>query len=167
MPLDGEPKMIEIPLTQNQVALIDDEDFELVSQYKWYAGWDSHTKSYYACTKIKKETGGHTLLQMHRLIMNAKKGEQVDHINHNTIDNRKANLRSCTHSENQHNQGKYSNNTSGYKGVHPHKSSGKWQAQIKLNGKTIHLGTFLTKEEAYKAYCKASLELHGEFSKVA
>ena len=117
MPVDEEPKMIKIPLTQNQVALIDDEDFELVSQYTWYAGWDSHTKSYYACTKIKKETGGHTLLQMHRLIMNAQKGEQVDHINHNTLDNRKSELRICNASENQHNQGKYSNNTSGYKGV--------------------------------------------------
>lgn len=104
---------------------------------------------------------------MHRLIMNAQKGEQVDHINHDTLDNRKSELRFCSYAQNQYNQGRRSNNTSGCKGVSLHKPSGKWQAQIALNGKTIHLGLFATKEEAYTAYCNAALELHGEFSKVA
>ena len=167
MPVDGESEMIEIPLTQGQVALIDDEDYKLVSQYKWHARWDKHTKSYYAATNVKKETGGHTLLQMHRLIMNAKKGEQVDHINHNTIDNRKANLRLCSCSENLYNQGCKSSNTSGCKGVSWHKRDKKWQALIRVSGKRIHLGYFATKEDAYEAYCKAALELHGEFAKVA
>ena len=167
MPLDGEPEMIEIPLTQGQVALIDDEDYDLVSQHKWCASWNKRTKSYYAVTKIIKPDGKQTTLRMHRLIMNAKKGEQVDHINHNTIDNQKENLRLCTGSQNSHNQGKRSNNTSGYKGVCRHKASGKWQAQISLSGKKIYLGNFATKEEAYEAYCKAALELHGEFAKVA
>ena len=166
MPLDGEPEMIEIPLTQGQVALIDDENYKLVSQYKWHAHWNKDTKSYYAATNVKKE-GGRTLLLMHRLIMNAQKGEQVDHINHDTIDNRKENLRLCTNSQNQHNKGKRIDNTSGLKGVSRYKPSGKWQARIQLNGKQIHLGRFLTPEEAYEAYCKAALELHGEFSKVA
>ena len=158
--------MIEIPLTQGQVALIDDEDYDLVSQYKWCAQWNPHTKSYYAKTNIRKVDGTWTMLHMHRLIMNAKKGEQVDHINHNTIDNRKENLRLCTNSQNQHNQGKRVNNTSGCKGITWHKRDKRWQAQIKLNGKNIHLGLFLTPEEAYEAYCKAALERHGEFSKV-
>jgi hypothetical protein len=167
MPLDGEPEMIEIPLTQGQVALIDDEDFELVSQYKWCARWSPGMRSYYAVTTIRKPDGKRIHLQMHRLIMNAQKGEQVDHINHNTLDNRKSELRICNASENQHNRGKNLNNSSGNKGVYAHKASGKWQAQIALNGKTIHLGLFATKEEAYTAYCNAALELHGEFSKVA
>ena len=167
MPVDGESEMIEIPLTQGQVALIDDEDFELVSQYKWYAHWDPHTKSFYARTNIRKSDGTRTMLRMHRLITDAKKGEEVDHINHDTIDNQKENLRICTRSENGCNRGAQENNTSGYKGVSLDKSSGKWRAAIKLNGKRIYLGYFATKEEAYEAYCNAALELHGEFLKVA
>lgn len=159
--------MIEIPLTQGQVALIDDEDYKLVSQYKWHARWDKHTKSYYAATNVKKEDGGRTTLKMHRLIMNAEKGKQVDHINHNTLDNRKENLRLCTNSQNQHNQGKRINNTSGLKGISWYKRDEKWRARIELNGRAIHLGYFATKEDAYEAYCKAALELHGEFAKVA
>ena len=159
--------MIEIPLTQGQVALIDDEDYDLVSQYKWCASWNKRTKSYYAKTNIRKADGTWTMLQMHRLIMNAQKDEQVDHINHDTVDNRKSELRLCTHSQNSHNQGRNSKNTSGYKGVHWYKRDKKWQAQIKLNGKKIHLGYFSTPEEAHAAYCKAALELHGEFAKVA
>jgi AP2 domain. len=159
--------MIEIPLTQGHVALIDDEDYELVSQYKWCARWSPGMRSYYAVTNIRKPDGKRIHLQMHRLITNAQKGEVVDHINHNTLDNRKSELRLCTHSQNLHNQGRNSKNTSGYKGVHWYKRYKKWQAQIKLNGKKIHLGYFSTPEEAHAAYCKAALELHGEFAKVA
>ena len=159
--------MIEIPLTQGQVALIDDEDYELVSRYKWCAHWNKHTKSYYAETNLKKEGGGYATIIMHRIIMNAKKGKQVDHINHDTLDNRKENLRLCTNSENSQNQGKRINNTSGFKGVHWHKRDKRWCADIRVNGKRIHLGLFLTPEEAYEAYCKAALELHGEFSNVS
>ena len=167
MPLDGDSEMIEIPLTQGQVALIDDEDYELVSQYKWYAQWNPDTQSFYAVTKIRKPDGTRDMLRMHRLVMNAKKGEYVDHINHDTIDNQKENLRLCSCSENLYNQGKRSNNTSGCKGVSWHKRNKKWQALIRVSGKRIHLGLFATKEEAYTAYCNAALELHGEFSKVA
>ena len=167
MPVDGDIKMIEIPLTHGQVALIDDEDYDLVSQYKWHAYWDPSTKSFYAKTGIRKPDGKQTSLRMHRLIMKAKKGEQVDHINHDTLDNQKENLRLCTNSQNQHNRGRKSNNTSGCKGVDWYKASGKWRAQIALNGKVMHLGYFAIKQEAYEAYCKAALELHGEFSKVA
>ena len=94
--LDGDSKMIEIPLTQNQVALIDDEDYELVSQYKWCARWSPGMRSYYAVTNIRKPDGKRIHLQMHRLITNAQKGEVVDHISHNTLDNRKSELRLCT-----------------------------------------------------------------------
>jgi len=167
MPVDGEPEMIEIPLTQGQVALIDDEDYELVSQYKWCARWNHNTKSYYAVTNIRKSDGTRTTLQMHRLIMDAKKGEEVDHINHDTLDNRKSELRLCTRSENGRNRGAQENNTSGYKGVYWHKPMGKWCAAIKLKGKRIYLGYFQTPEEAHSAYCKAAQELHGDFLKIA
>ena len=159
--------MIEIPLTQGQVALIDDEDFELVSKYKWHVQWNKNTKSFYAGTKIRKSDGKRTTLQMHRLIVNAQKGQRVDHIHHNTLDNRKSELRICTPSQNQHNRAIQANNTSGYKGVSWHKQRQKWLARIKVNGKRISLGLFLTPELAHAAYCRAALELHGDFARVA
>ena len=156
--------MIEIPLTQGQVALIDDEDYELVSQYKWYARWDPHTKSFRAVTTGRQLGGKRKMTYMHRLIMNAQKGEQVDHVNHETLDNRKENLRLCDGFGNQHNRGKNLNNTSGYKGVYWSIRASKWRALIQFNGKLIHLGYFTTPELAHEAYCKAALELHGRFS---
>jgi len=159
--------VIEIPLTQGQVALIDDEDFELVSSYKWHAHWNPKTKSFYATTNIRKPDGKWTLLRMHRLIIGAPKGVEVDHINHETLDNRKSELRICTTSQNQHNAGKRADNTSGYKGVCWHKRCQKWYAQIMLNGKLKSLGYFDTPEAAHAAYCKAATELHGSFARVA
>ena len=159
--------MIEIPLTQGQVALIDDEDFEIVSKYKWYATWSPDTKSFYAMTNIRKLDGKQTTLQMHRIIMNAQKGQQVDHIHHNTLDNRKSEMRLCSGSQNQHNSGKRTNNTSGFKGVSWHKATQKWYARIKLNGKEKSLGYFTHPELAHEAYCRAAAELHGDFARVA
>jgi len=156
--------MIEIPLTQNQIALIDDEDFEIVSKYKWSALWNPCTKSFYAKTDIAKPDGKRTRVQMHRLVMNAQPGEQVDHIHHLTLDNRKSELRLCTRSQNQCNTGKHADNTSGYKGVGWHKHNQKWEAQIALDGKKKHLGYFGTPELAHAAYCKAAHELHGDFA---
>jgi hypothetical protein len=159
--------MIEIPLTQGQFALVDDEDFELVSGYKWRAHWEADTKSFYAVTNIRKPDGKRTTLKMHRLIMNAQKGQEVDHIHHLTLDNRKSELRLCTPSQNRRNTGKRENNTSGFKGVSWHKQHQKWQGQIKLNGKKKHLGLFPTPELAHAAYCDAAALHHGEFARTA
>jgi len=159
--------MIEIPLTQGQVALIDDEDFEIVSKYKWYATWSPDTKSFYAMTNVRKLDGKQTTLQMHRIIMNAQKGQQVDHFHRDTLDNRKSELRLCSGSQNQHNAVKRTDNTSGYKGVGWHKATQKWRARIKLNGKEKSLGYFATPELAHAAYCRAAAEFHGDFARIA
>jgi hypothetical protein len=159
--------MKEIPLTQGQVALIDDEDFELVSQYKWYAQWSPLSRSFYAVTNIRKPNGKYTHLQMHRLIMNARKGEQVDHIHHLTLDNRKSELRLCTPSQNTQNQGVRPDNTSGFKGVSWHKPSQKWLVHVGVNGKVKHVGYFDTPELANEARCAAALKYHGEFANIS
>jgi len=159
--------MIEIPLTQGQVALIDDEDYSLVSQHKWHAAWAPNTKSFYAATDIRKPDGKRTTLRMHRLIMGAQPGEQVDHIQHLTLDNRKSELRLCTNSENLMNRGAQENNTSGFKGVGWNKRDQKWTAQIVLNGKNKSLGYYATPELAHEVYCRAAHELYGEFARVA
>ena len=107
----------------------------------------------------------------HRVIWCLHYGEwpefQVDHINGCRTDNRIENLRSAVNAENARNRGAQSNNTSGYKGVSFYKSRGNWEANIQVYGKTKRLGYFATPEEAYAAYCKASEELHLEFSRVS
>lgn len=156
--------MIEIKLTQGQVAIIDAADFDLVSLHKWHSKWDISTKSFYASTHIRLPDGRETTILMHRLIVNAKKGELVDHKNHCTLDNRRFNLRVCTRSENCRNSIKPSTNKSGFKGVFWEKCAGKWRARIMSEGKKIHLGLFESPSEAHLAYCEAAKKLHGEFA---
>lgn len=155
--------MIEIPLTQGKIALIDDEDFVIVSKHKWYYAQES--KNYgRAKTNIKKENGRGTTLKMHTLIMRPPKGFEVDHINHNPLDNRRSNLRVVTRSQNQKNMNKMSTNKSGYKGVSHHKKSNKWQVHIMNNGNRVYLGLFVDLKVAAEAYNKAALELYGEYA---
>lgn len=155
--------MKEIQLTQGKVAIVDDDDFEWLAQWKWHTD-----KNGYAIRNVRISTGVRTTLKMHRVILGLKKGDgfDVDHINETRSDNRKSNLRKATRSENLRNQGKYKNNTTGFKGVLWHKINKKWTAQIQIYGKGKHLGCFNTPEEASKAYEKAALELHGEFANI-
>ena len=159
--------MKKIPLTQGQFALVDDDDFELVSQYKWYAAWSPSTKGFYAITHIHKPDGKRTTLKMHRLIMNPKPGEDVDHIHHNTLDNRKSELRLCTRSQNMQNTRKYANNRSGHKGVRWRNDCQKWRAQIWINGKQIHLGNFIEVNDAIAARAAAVILYHKEFGRIS
>lgn len=101
---------------------------------------------------------------MHRLITGAGAGQQVDHINGNKLDNRRSNLRLCTQSENMRNRGATALNTSGFKGVHWSANDRKWRAGIKVEGKRIFLGLYLSKEEAAEAYNRAAESLHGLFA---
>ena len=159
-------EMIEIPLTRGQVALIDDEDYELVSKYSWWAWWNKNTKSFYACSTIWLGEKKKQNIYMHRLIMRADKFTHVDHIDHATLDNRKRQLRLATPSQNQWNRGPTSKNTSGYKGVSWDKANKKWIAFISCGGKRKNLGRRSDIHDAYHLYCEAALQLHGEFARV-
>ena len=155
--------MIEIQLTQGKVALIDEADLELVSEHKWHAVNGHNT--FYAQAKVKRADGSWTTILMHRLLLGLTDPKiHADHIDGDGLNNRLANLRACTRAQNMRNTGAYSNNKSGFKGVHWNKQRGKWTAQIKCIGKIKHLGLFATPEEAYSAYCAAAKELHGEFA---
>ncbi len=136
-------------------AIIDEEDYSLIEGHKWHP-MKSPTKGrdlFYAVTDVYRE-GVRTTLTMHRLVLDAKKGSIIDHINGNGLDNRKSNLRAVTQRENLHNQHfKYA---SKYPGVVLNKSDKKWRAYLTNNklGKKrhVHLGVFDTEEEAYHAY---------------
>lgn len=144
-------------------ALIDDDDYELVKWHKWRAQKGKNT--FYAATNLPHINGKRTGLLMHRLILGLTDPKiQGDHKNRNGLDNRRENLRACTHGQNQQNSCIYKNNTSGFKGVTWDKSARKWRSYIKFNSKGKHLGLFETPEAAHEAYCKAAAELHGEFS---
>lgn len=150
----------EIPLTRGKVALVDDEDYERVMQYKWCTHKDRNT--WYA---TRTSYNPKKSIPLHRFIMNAKPGEEVDHINHNGLDDRRCNLRIVTRSQNHMNRGKMKNKcTSKYKGVYWFKNLNKWMVHIEINGKKMHVGLFNNEEEAARAYDKKAKELFGEYA---
>ncbi len=153
-----------ILLTQGQFAIVDDEDYEWLNQWKWYVQ-KCGTFSYVARSKRLKTEKKHMTILMHRLILSACKGEDVDHINHNTFDNRKVNIRICTRAQNMANANPWKNKSSKYKGVFWSKHDKKWVTQITYNYKTIHLGYYKNEVDAAKAYDTKALELFGEFAK--
>jgi len=154
----------EIKLTQDKVAQVDDADYEWLSAWKWYAKWDGW--HWYAMRNSPYDANGkqHTIL-MHRQILGAQPGEQVDHRNRKGLDNQRHNLRFCTYSQNQANRKKRAGCMSQYKGVHWDKRAGKWQARIRVHGKWIHLGLFDDEIAAALAYNKAATEYFGEFAR--
>ena len=155
-----------IPLTKNKHALVDDEDYEYLNQWKWYANSFSSRNTEYA---ERTDTSGKNI-GMHRVIMQSKDGEEVDHWDGNGLNNQRYNLRKTNHQKNIWNSCKHKNNTSGYKGVRKlTKKSNQikpWQARIKVNYKEIFLGNFSTSEEAGRAYDQAAKLYFGEFARL-
>jgi hypothetical protein len=144
-------------------VLIDAEDAYKIQKMGPWRVSNCRGKLYVRNYKIV--AGRQVQTMMHRIISNALEGAEVDHINGNTLDNRKENLRLCTHSENIKNQKLRSNNKSGYKGVYFCKNNQKWRSSIRVNGKKFYLGSFNNPEEAYASYCDASKKYHGEFGR--
>lgn len=154
--------MKRIPLANGKgIALVDDHHYALLAQFRW-----ALRSNGYATTHWRRPDGGRTTMGMHRLIMGAPPfpGAQVDHINGNKLDNRSANLRWATRSQNQANTGLRKTNSSGYKGVYWHKEKGRWRAMISFEGRLRHIDYYDTAEEAARAYDAAAIELFGEFA---
>lgn len=160
--------MRKIPLTQGKFALVDDEDYEWLSQWNWQA-WTSKTnRSFYSVRRLLAKEGKRGATRMHIEIMKRHNlwydGFVVDHVDFNGLNNQKYNLRACTPRQNLCNRRLGKNNTSGYKGVDWRGERNRWRAQIRVNGKKKHLGFFTSKLEAAKAYNKGAEKYFGKFS---
>lgn len=156
--------MKQVSLTQGQFAIIDDEDDELVAQYNWrYNAMHNRAQT----SVYIKGNGKPTNLYMHRLIMHAPEGVQVDHINGNRLDNQKANLRLVNAAQNQWNKRKVIRpgvTTSQYKGVNWDRSLNRWRARLSVNGKYIYLGIHKSEIAAALAYNEGAREYYGEYA---
>lgn len=143
-------------------VLVDDDDFEVLNKKRWHIGTEGYA------SRVVQVNGTRTHIGMTRLIMAAPKGMEVDHINHNRLDNRKANLRLCTHQQNVINIRKKVGSHSKYKGVRRTpgvkiKEGNKiWNVQIQVNKKKIFLGCFVNEEDALRVYNEASMKYFGQ-----
>lgn len=150
--------MICIPLTQGKHAVIDNDDWDSVSMFKWFA--IKHRNTFYARAKIDGRA-----VPMHRLILGTIGTSAIcDHADGNGLNNSRANLRICSAQENSLNRRKRSDNSTGFKGVQFRKNRNKFIAVITVDGKTRRVGSFNTPEEAHAAYCEAAAKYHGEFA---
>jgi len=150
-------KIRYIPLTRGLHAIVDTDDYGWLSRHKWYAGRPTSAGKVYA----RRNIPGGTML-MHRMIVQAPKGMVVDHINGNSLDNRRCNLRLCTQTENIQNSRQRTDAKSRFKGVYP--KDDKWYARVSHRGKVYYLGTFDDDVEAAKARDRKASELYGQYA---
>lgn len=144
--------MKQIKLTRGKYALVDDQDFEFLNSFSWYAHFAPHGRTYYAARKRRKNEAGKQgeWVSMHCELMKPTGGLHVDHIDQNGLNNQKVNLRLVTRAQNMRNVAVKKNSTSRIIGVTFEKQTGKYKAHITLNKKTITLGRFESISEASK-----------------
>ena len=150
----------DVSLSQGKVAIVDDEDYESVSLHKWY--YDGG----YAVRNVRISSDKRVRERLHRFIMKPTEKDDdlvIDHINRNTLDNRKTNLRWASRSQNIMNSCKKSK-TARYKGITYHATTKKWRARIGIGNKRFSLGLFDSQEDAASAYDRAARDLFNEFA---
>lgn len=151
--------MKKIQLTKGQFSIVDDEDYKTFSCFNWYA--QKGNGGLYAARREKGK-----IVFLHRKIIKATEGYEVDHINGDTLDNQRNNLRIVTRRQNAQNSKKRKGSLSKYKGVTWNKERNKWQAQIKVDGKQLFLGHFRNEISAAKSYDKAAVKYFGDYARI-
>jgi hypothetical protein len=155
----------EIKLNRGHVAIVDDDDHSRLSEYKWVAYAENRRSDGSVRVYARRHCGRMVYELMAHAVLRPRYGLFVDHINGNTLDNRKENLRLATHSQNMFNKRPRVNAASPYKGVESSDGTVRpWRARITFGGKRRHLGSFATEEEAALAYDHAARESFGEFA---
>ena len=160
-PADPEVKLI--PLTKRQEAIVDAADYETLNRYNWYASWSPRTKSFYV-ERSETIDGKKTSVLMHRQILRCAPGEWGDHANHNTLDNRRRNLRKSSPSENSRNRKVTPKSRTGLKGASFNTAREQYEARIRIHGRKVFLGYFDTALEAANAYDTAARSAFGELA---
>lgn len=154
--------MKEVLMPNGKISMVDDQDFELVSEFNWHMSKGGYVRRRVKCTSNERK---YDFMFMHRFIMGLAKGDKsvIDHIDGNKLNNQRSNLRICSAADNSRNRRKNKTNKIGFKGIGKSGKS-RYRASIKFNYKSIYLGVFDTPEEAHKAYCEAASRLYGEFA---
>lgn len=153
----------EIPLTKGKFTIVDDADYEDLAQFKWRYGSNGYAERH------SKIGGKRIVISVHRQLMNPPIDMKVDHINGDPLDNRRDNLRICTHKQNLCNRGPdKTGKHPRYKGVsfRTDMRSKPWYAQIEADGKKRYIGYYETEVEAARAYNEAALRFHGEYARL-
>lgn len=155
--------MKQIQLSDDFFVLVDDEDYERISSWSWYLLKVKNSNNHYAVRHTPRPNRRH--IYMHREILNAPDGVEVDHVDGNGLNNTRKNLRLCTRSQNMMNRRASSSNISGFKGVSWDKSRNNYLSKIKVKGKTINLGRFVDPIDAATAYDRAAVKYFGSYAK--
>lgn len=164
-PIRVEGDIAFVSLTKGRVAVVDADDVPLISGRNWHT-MTALPGMVCAATHVTKEDGSHDKALMHRVVLAAPDDLDVDHIDGDRLNNRKANLRLATNQQNCWNQQRGIRNTSGFKGVSWHSRDEVWQSNIRAVGGQVFLGYFKTAEEAAMAYNEAAPAAHGEFARL-
>lgn len=155
------PEGIAISLSNGGVAWVDAQDVEVVQRHVWHRDTQGYARA------MIKQDGRWRLVRMHRFLI-GEGSPQIDHRDHDRLNNRRSNLRACTGAQNMANLRKTTTSTtSRFKGVAWHRASGKWMAQIRIAGRRVYLGLFVSESAAASAYDAASIAANGEFAAVA
>jgi hypothetical protein len=150
-----------IELTKGKFATVDDADYEHLSQWEWFY----HSQGYAVRNARKGELGQRSIVYMHRYIVGAAAGMDVDHQDRDKLNNQRYNLREATQAQNQHNRAPRAGRAIPYKGVRFDPVRNRYRARITVNRREMQLGRFMTMEDAARAYDTAARHYFGVFAR--